>query len=118
MSEKVIEKMLRGEKKSDNTSLEPENNRPEPGSAEEAAFLEAAWQQPEIRAALFAKHGPQLEAMGYKPDGTLPADAKMPVIHYSYLFVDFYGLVTSVLQSRARVEARRGGSPSFLNQDL
>jgi hypothetical protein len=79
MSDKVIEKMLRGETKSDNTSLEPDVNRPEPGSAEEAAFLEAAWQQPEIRAALFAKHGPQLEAMGFKPDGTFPADPKIPV---------------------------------------
>jgi hypothetical protein len=79
MSEVVIEKMLRGEKKSDNSSLEPDIKRPEPGSADEAAFLEAAWQQPEIRAALFAQHGPQLEAMGFKPDGTLPADPKMPV---------------------------------------
>ncbi len=72
--------MLRGEKGSENTSFEPMNNRPEPGSEEEKAFLEAAWQQPEVRAALFAKHGPQLEAMGFKPDGTLPADPKMPVI--------------------------------------
>ncbi len=82
--------MLRGEKKSDNTSLEPEINRPEPGSAEEVAFLEAAWQQPEIRKALFAKHGPQLEAMGFKPDGTLPADPKMPVILKKYFFMYFF----------------------------
>ncbi len=87
MTEKVIEKMLRGEKGSDSSPFEPMNNRPEPGSEEERALLEAAWQQPEVRAALFAKHGPQLEAMGFKPDGTLPADPKMPVIFYSYFSV-------------------------------
>jgi hypothetical protein len=75
MSEKVIEQMLRGDK-----TDEPGNmTRPEPGSEEERAFLEAAWQQPEIRAAMFAKHGPQLEAMGFKPDGTLPMNPKIPV---------------------------------------
>ena len=75
MSEKVIEQMLRGDKTSESDS----STRPEPGSEEERAFLEAAWQQPEIRAAMFAKHGPQLEAMGFKPDGTVPINPKIPV---------------------------------------
>lgn len=79
-SEKVIEQMLRGEKK-ESTELP----RPEPGSEEERAFLEAAWQQPEIRAALFAKHGPQLEAMGFKPDGSIPIDPKIPVRDRQYI---------------------------------
>ena len=78
---KFVENMIRGENGSSEQSSDAEFVRPEPGSAEEKAFLEAAWQQPEVRAALFAKHGPQLEAMGFKPDGTLPINPKIPVSH-------------------------------------
>ena len=79
MSEKIVEKMLRGDNFSSEQETDNRSARPEPGSAEETAFLEAAWQQPEIRAALFAKYGPQLEAMGFKPDGSVPVSPKIPV---------------------------------------
>ncbi len=80
---KFVENMIRGENGSSEQSSDAGFARPEPGSAEEKAFLEAAWQQPEVRAALFAKHGPQLEAMGFKPDGTMPINPKIPVSHFS-----------------------------------
>ena len=120
----AVERMLRGSSKGGSNAEvgsdkppdnPPQPERPEPGSEEERAFLEAVWEQPEVRAALFEKYGEELKALGFKPDGTIPTNPKIPVRanpplkSYGCLqFVAECWYVTSILVWQGQGSEKRG----------
>ena len=51
--------------------------RPEPGSQEELAHMQAAWADPEFRNAFYKQYGEQLKAQGIECDGTFPGNVEL-----------------------------------------